>query len=409
MLIDVYLADWLNLLVRWFHVIAGIAWIGSSFYFIWLDARLNVPPRNPQSPDVAGDLWAVHGGGFYHSQKYKVSPAQLPEPLHWFKWEAYTTWLTGFGLLIVAYYFQAGAMLVDPKVADISPATAVIVSLALIVVGWFLYDVLCRIGPRGWTFAIVGLVLLLALCFGVSRIFSGRGTFLQVGAMLGTIMAANVFMIIIPSQKELVGAKLRGEQPDARFGVRAKQRSVHNNYLTLPVVFTMISPHFPFTYASAANWLVLFDIFVAGMLIRHYFNLRNQGRNAVALPITAAVILVALGISIAPRPPASATAAVTAAGASAADANSAASFSEVRHIIAARCIACHSVTPTHPTAPIPAAGVTLDTEREIGVWAPRIFERVVISKTMPFANMTGMTDQERSVIERWYAAGASIH
>lgn len=402
--IDAYFADWLNLLVRWAHVITGIAWIGSSFYFIWLDAQLNVPPRNPESPDVAGDLWAVHGGGFYHAQKYKVSPAELPEPLHWFKWEAYSTWLTGFALLIIVYYLNADALLVDPKVADINATTAVLASIGLIVAAWLLYDALCRFGPKGWTFAIVGLLLVLATCFGVTQLYSGRGAYLQIGAMLGTIMAANVFFIIIPSQKELVAAKQRGEQPDASFGARAKQRSVHNNYLTLPVVFTMISPHFPFTYASATNWLVLFDIFVAGMLIRHYFNLRNQGRNVVALPAAAFVVLLALGIAIAPRGsggPASADSAASAADA--------VQFSQVRQIIAARCVACHSTTPTHPTSPVPAAGVTLDTEREIGVWAPRIFERVVITKTMPFGNMTEMTEEERGVVGRWYTAGAATH
>ena len=392
--VDAYLADWLNLILRWSHVIAGIAWIGSSFYFIWLDARLNVPPRNPESSDVAGDLWAVHGGGFYHSQKYKVSPAQLPEPLHWFKWEAYATWLTGFALLIVVYYLNAGALLVDPQVADIEATTAIAASVAMVAAGWLVYDGLCRLSLGGWTFVLVGGALLLGLCWGVTHVFSGRGAYLQVGVMLGTIMAGNVFFIIIPSQKQLVAAKLRGEPPDARLGQRAKQRSVHNNYLTLPVVFTMISPHFPFTYANPSNWLVLFDIFVAGVLVRHYFNLRNQGRNAVALPITALVILVALAVSIAPRGPASA------------GGGREVQFAQVREIVAARCVACHSATPTHPTAPVPAAGVKFDTAREIGAWAPRIFDRVVVTKTMPFANMTGMTEGERRVVELWYAGGA---
>ena len=392
--VDAYLADWLNLILRWSHVIAGIAWIGSSFYFIWLDARLNVPPRNPESSDVAGDLWAVHGGGFYHSQKYKVSPAQLPEPLHWFKWEAYATWLTGFALLIVVYYLNAGALLVDPQVADIEATTAIAASVAMVAAGWLVYDGLCRLSLGGWTFVLVGGALLLGLCWGVTHVFSGRGAYLQVGVMLGTIMAGNVFFIIIPSQKQLVAAKLRGEPPDARLGQRAKQRSVHNNYLTLPVVFTMISPHFPFTYANPSNWLVLFDIFVAGVLVRHYFNLRNQGRNAVALPITALVILVALAVSIAPRGPASA------------GGGQEVQFAQVREIVAARCVACHSATPTHPTAPVPAAGVKFDTAREIGAWAPRIFDRVVVTKTMPFANMTGMTEGERRAVELWYAGGA---
>jgi len=395
MAIDVYLADWLSLILRWAHIITGIAWIGSSFYFIWLDARLNVPPRDPENPDVAGDLWAVHGGGFYHAQKYKVAPAQLPEPLHWFKWEAYFTWMTGLALFIVVYYLNAEAMLIDPAVLPLSPAEAAILSVALLLAGWLLYDGLCRLNLGSTTFAVLGTVLLLILCWGVSHVYTGRGAYMQIGAMLGTIMAANVFFIIIPSQKQLVAAKLRREQPDARLGARAKQRSVHNNYLTLPVVFTMLSTHFAFTYAHAYNWLVLFVIFAAGMLVRHYFNLRNQGRNVVALPIAALVIGVVLAWAIAPRKP------MAASGATAA-----ASFDDVHQIIAARCVTCHSAHPTHPTAPVAAAGVMFDTPRDILVRAPRIFERVVVTQTMPLANLTQMTPEERATIATWYAHGA---
>jgi uncharacterized membrane protein len=395
MAIDVYLADWLSLILRWAHIITGIAWIGSSFYFIWLDARLNVPPRDPENSDIAGDLWAVHGGGFYHAQKYKVAPAQLPEPLHWFKWEAYFTWMTGFALFIVVYYFSAEAMLIDPAILPLSPTEAAILSVALLLAGWFLYDGLCRLDLGSTTFTVVGTVLLLALCWGVSHIYTGRGAYMQVGAMLGTIMAANVFFNIIPSQKQMVGAKLRGEQPDARLGARAKERSVHNNYLTLPVVFAMLSTHFAFTYAHAYNWLVLFVIFGAGMLVRHYFNLRNQGRNVVALPIAAVVIGIVLAWAIAPRKPAAASAAATAA-----------SFDEVHQIIVARCVTCHSAHPTHPMAPVAAAGVMFDTPRDILVRAPRIFERVVLTQTMPLANLTQMTAEERATIAIWYAHGA---
>jgi len=395
---DAYILDWLNLTLRWAHIITGIAWIGSSFYFIWLDARLNVPPRDPESPEVAGDLWAVHGGGFYHSQKYKVAPAELPEPLHWFKWEAYWTWITGFLLLAVVYYTNADALLVDPAVADIDATTATVSSLLLLPAGWFLYDGLCRLGLSDGRFALLGATLVLALCFGVSELYGGRGAYMQIGVMLGTIMVANVWRVIIPSQKQLVAAKLKGEEPDARLGARAKQRSVHNNYLTLPVVFVMISPHFPFTYAHQYNWLVLFVIFVVGGLIRHFFNLRNQGRHVLALPIGAALIGIVLIAALAPRGSGSALGAPAA--------NQDVSFAEVDRIIYARCVGCHSATPTHPTTPVAAAGVALDTPREIKVWSPRIFDRVVVTKTMPLANLTGMTDEERAAVERWYASGA---
>lgn len=385
-----YVLDWLNLALRWAHVITGIAWIGSSFYFIWLDLRLNVPPRDPESPDVAGDLWAVHGGGFYHAQKYKVAPATLPEPLHWFKWEAYFTWLTGFLLLTVVYYANAGALLVDPAVADIGKSGAIAASLLLLPLGWFAYDGLCRLAPDGRTFLAVGLLLLLALCFGLAQLFGGRGAFMQAGVMLGTIMAANVWRVIIPSQKALVAAKLKGEPPNATLGLRAKQRSVHNNYLTLPVVLAMISPHFAFLYAGAYNWLVLFLLFLAGAFVRHWFNLRNQGRNAIAWPLAALAIGVALAIALAPRSPAGGTA----------------TFAEANRVIQARCVACHSASPTHPTAPVAAAGVMLDTPREVAAWAARIHERAVVTRTMPLANLTGMTDEERALLGRWYAAGA---
>jgi uncharacterized membrane protein len=396
--LDAYILDWLNLGLRWAHVITGIAWIGSSFYFIWLDARLNVPARNPESPDVAGDLWAVHGGGFYHSQKYRIAPAELPEPLHWFKWEAYSTWITGLLLFSVVYYVNADALLIDPAVADIGTATAIVASLALLPAGWLLYGGLCRLGLSGGRFAMLGALMVLALCYGVSRLYGGRGAYMQIGVMLGTIMVANVWRVIIPAQKELVAAKLRGAEPDARLGARAKQRSVHNNYLTLPVVFVMISPHFAFTYAHKYNWLVLFVIFAVGALLRHYFNLRNQGRHVVALPIVAAVAGAVLATAVAPR------GSWTSSSARAATAQ--ASFDEVHRIIAARCITCHSAAPTHPTAPTAPVGVRFDTSREIKSWSPRIFERVVVTKTMPFANLTGMTDEERAVIAQWYVTGA---
>jgi uncharacterized membrane protein len=403
--IDAYILDWLNLILRWAHVITGIAWIGSSFYFIWLDARLNVPPRDPESKDVAGDLWAVHGGGFYHSQKYKVAPETLPAPLHWFKWEAYSTWLTGFALYIVVYYLNASALLVDPAVWDIKPSTAILTSIVLLIGAWLVYDGLCRSGLSDRMLSIVGSVLVLVLCWGVCQLFGGRGAFLQVGVMLGTIMVANVAHVIIPSQKQLVAAKLKGEAPDASLGVKAKQRSVHNNYLTLPVVFTMISPHFALAYSHQYNWLVLFVIFAGAALVRHFFNLRNQGRLVIALPIAATGILVALVVMLMPRleSPVPQTESASLAPAAAAKVT----FDDVHRIIEARCVLCHSVTATHPTAPA-AAVAKFDTTREIATWAPRIFERVVVTRTMPLANLTGMTDAERVAIQRWYAAGAIV-
>ncbi|HEY5558275.1 MAG TPA: urate hydroxylase PuuD [Steroidobacteraceae bacterium] len=395
MAIEAYVLDWLNLVLRWAHIITGIAWIGSSFYFMWLDARLNVPPRDPEGPDVAGDLWAVHGGGFYHAQKYKIAPAELPEPLHWFKWEAYATWLTGFLLLTVVYYANADALLVNPDVADIDAASAIALSVLLLPAGWFLYDALCRLVPGGGCFALLGATLVLGLCYGIGQLYGGRGAFMQVGVMLGTIMAANVWRVIIPSQKTLVAAKLAGAAPDAALGARAKQRSVHNNYLTLPVVFAMISPHFAFTYAHPHGWLVLFLLFAGGALVRHFFNLRNHGRHAVALPVAAVVLGVGLAIALAPRGREGAPVA-----------GQGASFAEVNRILHMRCVTCHSAAPDHPTAPVAAAGVMFDTSREIKAWAPRIFERAVATRTMPLANLTAMTDDEREVIARWYAGGA---
>ncbi len=401
MSLEAYLLDWLNLALRWAHVITGIAWIGSSFYFIWLDARLNVPPRDPEGPDVAGDLWAVHGGGFYHSQKYRLAPARLPEPLHWFKWEAYATWLTGFLLFTVVYYCNAQALLVDPAVADVGTWTAVALSLALLPVGWLIYDGLCRLVADNARFTAISVLLVLGLCYGASQLFSGRGAFMQVGVMLGTMMAANVWRVIIPAQRALVAARANGTEPDARLAVRAKQRSVHNNYLTLPVVFVMISPHFALTYSHPYRWLVLFLLFVAGALIRHWFNRRNQGRRGLALPVAALALGIGLAVALAPRGSRDAT--------QAAAVDPRAAFAAVNRVIHARCVTCHSAAPDHPTAPVAAAGVTFDTPREIKAWAPRIFERAVVTRTMPLANLTGITEEERAVIGRWYAGGAPAH
>ena len=406
--LEAYITDWLSLLLRWAHIVTGIAWIGASFYFIWLDARLNVPPHNPEHESVGGDLWAVHGGGFYHSQKYRVAPPELPEPLHWFKWEAYFTWMTGFALFVVLYYLNADAYLVDARVMDLSAGAAVAISIGLLLGSVVVYEALCRTIPGEQAFVAIGAAFVLAACWGLTQIFSGRGAFMQMGAMLGTIMAANVAHVIIPAQKRLVSAKREGQPLDPAPGLEAKRRSVHNNYLTLPVVFAMISPHFAFTYAHAYSWPTLFAIFVAGALIRHWFNLRNRGRNVLAVPALALAILAGVAIAVAPSPRPSARVPAGRPSGPTAAALPAATFTQVRSVVRQRCAPCHSAAPTHPMTSVAAAGVSFDSPREIAAWAPRIYDRAVVTRTMPLGNATAMTDEERDVIAAWFAGGAPI-
>ena len=279
---EAYIADWLNLLVRWLHVIAGVAWIGASFYFIWLDDHLE-PPRDPADDEkgVGGEVWSVHGGGFYHAQKYKAAPQQLPERLHWFKWEAYTTWLSGIFLTALVYWYGAEVYLIDRSVADFSSPVAVGIAIAFIVGGWLVYDVLCKSPLARDTRVFRGILLLLCalLAWGLCELFSGRGAYIHFGAVLGTIMVANVFFVIIPGQKQMVAAAERGETPDPTHGQRGKQRSVHNTYFTLPVLFVMTSNHFAMAYGHEYNWLILIGISLAGALIRIYFVARHKGRH----------------------------------------------------------------------------------------------------------------------------------
>jgi len=300
--LDSYTTDWLNLLVRGLHLIAGIAWIGASFYFIALDNHLR-PPKEERDAEkgVGGEAWEIHGGGFYHVQKFKVAPQKLPEPLLWFKWEAYTTWLSGFALLVVLYYANADSYLIDRSVADIGTWAAIAASVGILAAGWVVYDVLCRLLVRS-ELALSAAILLctVGLAYGSENLFSPRGAYIQVGSTLGTIMAANVFFVIIPAHWELVRAKKGGREPDPAPGLKAKQRSVHNNYLTLPVVFTMISNHFPMTYGHDFAWAVLVALMVVGAWVRHYFNLRHTGRNAWAIPATAAAAIAGIAVWIAP-------------------------------------------------------------------------------------------------------------
>ncbi|MFT5133817.1 MAG: putative membrane protein [Gammaproteobacteria bacterium] len=404
---EAYILEWLNLLLRWAHLIVGIAWIGSSFYFVWLDTNLNRPPRDPEDEDVAGDLWAVHGGGFYHSQKYQLAPKDLPTPLHWFKWEAYTTFLTGFALLIVVYYFNANVYLIDKSVADISATQAVGFSLFILVLGWFVYDLLCKSKLDDQGIALFGFVLLIAVTYGVFQLFGGRGAFTQIGTMLGTTMVANVFFVIIPGQKEMVAAKLRGEEPQAIHGIRGKQRSVHNNYITLPVLFVMLSNHYPMLYGHTYNWVLLIVIFIVGVLIRHFFNLRNQGKFVPALPAVAILILVLMAYAIAPDSLKVKSTDIS-ANISTSRAVENVSFPKVQSVIKERCVICHSAKPNHPTAPVAPNGVMFDTAGQIKLWGRRIHERTVVTKTMPLANLTLMSEDERALIDKWFTSGASI-
>lgn len=390
-----YLQEWASLLIRWLHLVAGIAWIGASFYFIGLDNTLE-PPKDG-NPRVKGEQWAVHGGGFYHKQKYLVAPERLPEKLHWFKWEAYWTWISGFALFVLLYWGHASTYLVDPQVMDLSPPVAVAISAAILVAGWVGYDLLCRsrFGEDETKLSVALALMLAVLAFIACHLFSGRGAFLQVGATIGTVMVANVAMVIIPGQRKMVEAMRRGEEPDPKYGRWGKQRSVHNTYLTLPVLFLMISPHYPMTWTHPWNWVVLLMIALAGALVRQFFVLRQQGRNALVLPAAGAAIVVALVLLIEPD---------RGGGARLADAE-APHFQEVHGILAARCLSCHAARPTMDGIDSPPKGVVLETPQQIRRWAASLRQQVA-TEAMPPGNMTDMTEDERARLIAWVAAGA---
>lgn len=394
---DPYLIDWLNLAGRWLHMIVGIAWIGASFYFVWLDNHLEPPEHaSDREKGVGGEIWSLHGGGFYHAQKYRVAPPSLPGTLHWFKWEAYSTWISGMFLLILLYWVGAEVYTIDPTVADIGKTTAIVIGMGTLALGWLVYDGLCR-SPLGRHNAALGgvmLVLLTLAAYGLCQVFSGRAAYIHFGAMLGTIMVANVFFIIMPGQRELVLAKEQGREPDPTPGRRAHQRSVHNTYFTLPVLFTMISNHYAMTYNHAQNWLVLMAISLAGALIRVYFVARHHDRNPKAPLVVAAVLLVGTITAIAPRPTPlpSATGAVD--------------FARVQGIVQARCAGCHAQVPSQPGFAAAPKGVMLDTPQRITAQAPLIHQQTVVSRAMPLGNLTGITEEERAVLDRWYREGA---
>ena len=388
---EAYIADWLNLLVRWLHVIAGVAWIGASFYFIWLDDHLEAPrDAADEEKGVGGEVWSLHGGGFYHAQKYKLAPPALPERLHWFKWEAYTTWLSGIFLTALLYWYGAEVYLIDRSVADLSAPAAVGIAIAFIVGGWVIYDLLCK-SPLANDARVFGVILLLlssVLAWGLCELFSGRGAYIHFGVVLGTIMVANVFFVIIPGQKRLVAAAERGAEPDPIHGLRGKQRSVHNTYFTLPVLFVMTSNHFAMAYGHEYNWLILVAVSLAGALIRIYFVERHKGKASLAPAILAVVLLAAVATAIAPRTQDASETSV--------------SFDQVRNVINARCTSCHSAAPVHPAFPVAPLGIVFDTDEQIRADADRIYQQTVVTRVMPIGNLTAMTREERLIIEAWY-------
>lgn len=410
-----YLLDWANLLLRWLHVITAIAWIGSSFYFVWLDNSLT----RPTAPDllekgVDGELWAVHGGGFYHPQKYLLAPKQLPEHLHWFYWESYSTWMSGFALLTVVYLFNANVYLIDRSVFDMTATTAVLLALAFLAVGWLVYDTICRVFGRSDRLVgvLVALYVVIA-AYAACHLFSGRAAFLLVGAMIATIMSANVFFWIIPGQRKVVAALKAGEKPDPIHGKRGKQRSVHNTYFTLPVLFAMLSNHYSMTYGHQSNWVVLVLIMLAGVLIRQFFILKHKGVWNMWYPVGGVALLLGTVVWLAPvqhpsAPEANAAAAVATPSALAAPGGTAVpggtDFAKVQAVVTARCYQCHSAHPT--LMPSPAKGVLLDTPDQLAAHAQLVYQQAVQQKLMPLGNITQMTDEERTVIAKWFEGGA---
>jgi uncharacterized membrane protein len=387
---EAHIETWLALLLRWAHFITGVAWIGASFYFNWLENHLE---RSQKPEGIAGDLWAVHGGGFYYIKKFKVAPDQLPTTLHWFKWEAYFTWLTGFALLVLVYYFNARVYLLETGGTVITEPLAIVTGLASLAFSWLVYDLLCRsrlAQHHGWLSLLI-LSWFVMLGWGLNELFSGRAAYIHVGAAIGTIMVANVFRVIIPSQKELVNAVGENRIPDPSMGIKALQRSRHNNYLTLPVLFIMISSHYPETYGHSANWLILLLISLAGLSIRHYFNVRHlPGFKAWPL-VVAALLFAGLVAMTAPdsvhRDPVTGPEVGT---------------MEAWEIVQRRCVTCHAANPANTGFSSAPLGIELDTLEGLRQHAERVYLATVISRTMPLANLTQMTDKERYSIANWF-------
>ena len=406
-----YLLDWANLLLRWLHVITAIAWIGSSFYFVFLDSSLTPPEdEDLKRQGVSGELWAVHGGGFYHPVKFNVAPPKLPGHLHWFYWESYSTWLSGFALFSVSYLWSAGTYLVDKSRMDWAPSTAVVAALAFLVVFWLLYDAICRaFGQRKNGDAIVGALVFVLVCIAswlACHWFAGRAAFLLVGAMMATAMSANVFFWIIPGQRTVVADLKAGRPVDPIHGKRGKQRSVHNTYFTLPVLFAMLSGHYSFTWSHPQNWLVLILMMAAGAAIRQFFVLRHGfklGRNAHPWPYALVGVAVLLAVVAWLRPAPASGDAIKNIAIGAQSTGDGAQFNtkELQAVLQQRCVQCHG-------AEVQMKGLRLDVPEQVASRASLIYQQVVQQKLMPLNNATQMTEAERALVARWFQAGAPV-
>jgi uncharacterized membrane protein len=394
---------WIDFSVRWLHVIAGIAWIGSSFYFVHLDS--SIKRREGLPAGAGGEAWQVHGGGFYHMIKYLVAPERMPDDLTWFKWEAYTTWLSGFALLVIIYYFSAELYLIDSHVLPLPAWGAVAISILGMILGWVVYDRLCKspLGENDNALAAAGFVFLVALAYGFTWLFSGRGAYMEMGAIIGTIMAANVLLVIIPNQKVVVADLIAGRTPDPKLGYVAKQRSMHNNYLTLPVLFVMISNHYPLAFASRWNWLILALVLVVGAVIRHFYNERHAGRPNPwwTWAVAGAGMLLIVWLSTA-TPPAEA------GNESALVTPPQVDVVEVENVVLARCSMCHAEEPLWEGMAAPPKGVMLDTPERIRQHAGPIHMQAVLTHAMPPGNVTEIEPAERALLGAWYDAGAPM-
>ena len=397
------LLDWISLFLRWFHVVAGVAWIGASFYFIWLDNNLRTPPEWKKQKGIKGDLWAVHGGGFYEVAKYEYGPEVIPEKLHWFKWEAYTTWISGFLLLGLVYYHGAAIYLIDISVMDLTPTQAIGRGLGLIFGGLFIYEAACRspLAKYPKVFGVMVLILLAAASYLATHWFSGRGAFIHVGALIGTIMAGNVFFKIMPAQRLMVDAVTNKTQIDPSWGLGAKLRSVHNNYLTLPLLFIMISNHYPMTYQHDNAWLILMAIGVVSAWIRHYFNLKHIGISRPSILVTGSIgMIIIAGMVSMPVTPQVDTATSKETAAPVIDLN--VQQQAVFDVIQTHCANCHAAQPTDDMFVIAPLGLMFDTWPQIEKRASVIHNRTVVTRDMPLMNKTGMTEDERQVIGTWF-------
>ena len=393
---EAYLSEWLGLMVRWFHVIAGVAWIGASFYFVWLDNHLREPPEWKKQEGIKGDLWAIHGGGIYEVAKYQLGPQKMPRELHWFKWEAYSTFLSGMALLFLVYYLGSPGYLIDPSKADISLGTGVAIGLGTLAAVMVVYEGLIRspLAANGKAFGLVLFAILLLVDWGLFQVFSGRGAYIHVGAVIGTIMVANVFLGIIPSQRALVNAVNEGREPDERvatLAALAKLRSTHNNYLTLPVIFIMISNHYPMLYGHPHGWAILAAIGFITAFARHYFNLKHRDINRPSILVASAIMTMALIWVIAPTP------ATSRGGAGNADVSDEA----VTTIVETHCVACHAESPTHPGFQSAPAGIRLDSLSLLADHNGKVRQAAVETHYMPLGNSTGMTEEERETLGAW--------